>query len=529
MNKNPAFSIMDVLDRSTMLSIIIISFMISILSLVVPVAAQILVNLIAFGKLLQPVITLSLTVLILMIGLGALSVWQIVIIEIIQQKLMVKISLNLAKRFTNLSLEIFSTHHGPELVNRFFEIVTIKKSLASLLLYGINLGLQMFFGLILLLFYHPLFLAFDCFILLGVSLIIFIPYKKGLESAKDECTEKHAIGAWLEEILINRYLFKFNSYQNYVVKQVDKKLVSFLKARNSHFKQLVKHQVGFYSLSALAGSLLLGLGGYLVINNQLSLGQLVASEIVLGALLYAFKRFGALLENFYDLKASAEKLEKVLTLPLENTAPEFDARLLSPLQLIEFQIPSVEKATLSYGNPLLVFSEKTEQLQKLVEELLGLSDSLDVLITINNIPYNRKNLIALREHTSLIGEPQWFAGSIYDNLVLNHRNVDSHAIFEQLKQFNLIDKIAGLPDGLQTKIYEWQTVFTPLELTKLMIIRALITKSRLIVLDRVLDPFNGHELDSILSLILSLEETLLLITTQRPHFNELSNYLVLPS
>ncbi|MFW2572094.1 ABC transporter ATP-binding protein, partial [Legionella sp. 29fVS95] len=106
---------------------------------------------------------------------------------------------------------------------------------------------------------------------------------------------------------------------------------------------------------------------------------------------------------------------------------------------------------------------------------------------------------------------------------------DSHAILEQLKQFNLIDKIAGLPDGLQTKIYEWQTVFTQLELTKLMIVRAIITKSRLIVLDRVLDPFNGHELDSVLSLILSLEETLLLITTQRPHFNELSNYLVLPS
>lgn len=138
-------SIRDVLDRSTILSIAMISLMASILTLSIPVAAQTLINLIAFGKLLQPVLTLSVIVLFLMIALGALNIWQIMIIEVIQQKLMVKISLNLTRQFTHLSLNTFSLHHGPELVNRFFEIVTIKKSLASILLYGVNLSLQLFF------------------------------------------------------------------------------------------------------------------------------------------------------------------------------------------------------------------------------------------------------------------------------------------------------------------------------------------------------------------------------------------------
>lgn len=148
MNAKPINSIIDVLDRQTISSIAMISVIISLLSLSIPIAAQTLVNLIAFGKLLQPVITLSLMVLILMMALGALHIWQIVIIEVIQQKLMVKVSLSLTRHFTHMSLDNFSTHHGPELVNRFFEIVTIKKSLASLLLYGINLGLQLFWTIV---------------------------------------------------------------------------------------------------------------------------------------------------------------------------------------------------------------------------------------------------------------------------------------------------------------------------------------------------------------------------------------------
>lgn len=137
-------SIKDVLDKPTLLSIALISLVASLLTLSIPIAAQTLINLIAFGKLLQPVVTLSFIVLILMLALGALNIWQTIILEVIQQKLMVKISLNLTKQFTNLSLENFSIHNGPELVNRFFEVVTINKSLSSLLMYGVNLGLQLF-------------------------------------------------------------------------------------------------------------------------------------------------------------------------------------------------------------------------------------------------------------------------------------------------------------------------------------------------------------------------------------------------
>lgn len=540
MNKKAGIdSILDVLDPSSIYSILIISIFVSVLSLVVPIAAQTLINLVAFGKLMQPVISLSIMVFILMAGVGVLSIWQTVLIEIIQQKLMVKISLNLAKHFNHLSPTIFSSHNGPELVNRYFEVVVINKALASLLLYGVTLGLQMIFGLILLIFYHPVFLLFDGFILVSLLLIILLPYRKALNCAKEECAQKHIIGSWLEEILINRYLFKYNAYPRYVLEETDKRLVGFLKARNKHFKQLIKHQIGLYALAALASSLLLGIGGYLIINNQLSLGQLVASEIVLGTLIYGFKRLGALLENYYDLISSTGKIDSVLNLPLEHSNNQELANYPLPvlksvhlkfediiLQEQSNPVSAPLNAEASPQNPLLLCFKKEELCTSFIESLSGFKETLSVTIILNGVPCTQKSLIAVRKHSLLIREPQWFAGTIYQNLVLNHRNITLDVVFDLLDKMNLLKKIMECTDGLNTIVHDWQTVFTTTELTLLMITRAIIDKPRLLILDRSLDELRAEDVNRVLSLLLALDNTTLVITTLKLQIQQLSNRLV---
>lgn len=526
MSKQEMNSIVEVLDKATIASIVMISVLVSLLTLSIPIAAQTLVNLIAFGKLLQPVLTLSLMVLILMSALGALNIWQSIIIEVIQQKLMVKISLNLTRQFTHLSLDNFSSHHGPELVNRFFEVVTLNKALASLLLYGVNLSLQLFFGLILLLFYHPLFLVFDLFIIFSILMIVFLPYRKGLESAEKECTQKHQIGAWLEELLTNRFMFRFNRYHYYATQQTDKRLVSFLKARNTHFKQLIKHQIGFYMLSAIASSLLLGLGGYLVINNQLSLGQLVAAEIVLGALIYAFKRFGVLLENYYDLIASEHKIDTVLNLPTEIVKTEF-SELIIPIKNISILTKNQEKASSAVGKPLVICVNETQKQLSIADFILGFQNDVNLIIHINDTPCHEEHRRSLRQHSLLIRDKEWFAGSIYDNLRLNQPSFSMEKLKELLKSFGLMDKIMDQPDGLKSIIYDWGYLFTELELIQLMVIRALLAKPQLIVIDRAFDRLNTKDIELLLTHLTAADNTLLIIVTQYPNLIPLSNCLVL--
>ncbi|WP_193392361.1 ABC transporter transmembrane domain-containing protein [Legionella rubrilucens] len=526
MSRKGMNSITEVLDKATIASIVMISVLVSLLTLSIPIAAQTLINLIAFGKLLQPVVTLSLIVLVLMLALGALTIWQSVIIEVIQQKLMVKISLNLTRQFTHLSLTNFSVHHGPELVNRFFEIVTINKALASLLLYGVNLSLQLFFGLVLLLFYHPLFLVFDGFIILSILLIVFIPYRKGLESAKEECAQKHQVGAWLEELLTNRFLFRFNDYHQYAVHQADKRLVSFLKARNTHFKQLIKHQFGFYLLSAFASSLLLGMGGYLIINNQLSLGQLVAAEIVLGALIYTFKRFSVLLQNYYDLVASEDKIDTVLNLPCETIKTEL-SELIIPMQSLTLITQDQKEASSRMGDPLVIGVDESKPGQYIAELILGFKNSLPITILVNNILCLEEQRRSLREHALLIRDNEWFAGSIYDNLRLNHPSFSTEQLKELLIAFGLMDKIMRQPHGLKSIIFDWEGVFTPLELVQLMAIRAMLAKPQLLIIDGALDKLNRKDIEPLLAQLAAMNETILIIITCYPELIPLANRLVL--
>lgn len=525
MTKPRRHSLADVLDKSTLLSIAMISVLVSLLTLSIPIAAQTLVNLIAFGKMLQPVITLSLIVLVLMMGLGALNIWQAIIIEIIQQKLMVKISLNLTHQFTHLSLDNFSSHHGPELVNRFFEVTSINKALASLLMYGINLSLQLFFGLTLLLFYHPIFLLFDAFVILSVCLIIFLPYRKAVESAQQECTQKHQIGAWLEELLTNRFLFRFNKNNHYATEQTDARLVYFLKARNTHFKQLIKHQIGFYLLSALASSLLMGLGGYLVINDQLSLGQLVAAEIVLGGLIYTFKRFGLLLENYYDLLASEYKIDTVLNLPTERMQKSFSEWMM-PLEKITLDTET-RSASSKRHHPLVIGIDKTQKENAVTDFILGFQSTLPWTISINDIRCQEVQRRSLREQSMLLRNKEWFAGSIYDNLTLHHSTLSLSQLKTLLVQFGLMDKIMTQPDGLKTVIYDWELVFTELEIIQLMVIRALLAQPHLIVIDRLFDNLTPKEITQLLEHLTRLEHTLLIIVTQSADLIPLDNRLVL--
>lgn len=526
MERKEINSLTEVLDRSTLMSIGMLSILVSLLSLSIPISAQTLINLIAFGKLLQPVVMLSLIVLVLMLALGALNIWQFVIIEIISQKLMVKISLSLTRQFTHLSLKNFTAHHGPELVNRYFEVVTIMKAMASLLLYGINLSLQLIFGLVLLLFYHPFFLGFDLLILFGLALSIWLPYRRGLSSAKDECTQKHQVGAWLEELLTSRYLFRFDDNDRFATQQADKRLVAFLRARNMHFRQLIKHHIGFYLLSALASSLLLGLGGYLVIQNQLSLGQLVAAEIVLGALIYSFRRFGVLLENYYDLIASEGKIDTVLNLPVEPVKNEL-SNLFIPIQSLTLQFRDGQEVTATPTSPLLICAETSSQCRAFTDFLLGFDAFEGMNVLVNQSPCHELHRRSLRQHAVLIRDPEWIAGTIRDNLVLGRRNVSDQELVGWLIEFGLMDKIMEQADGLDTMVYEWQSLFDELELLHLLFIRAMLAKPQLLVIDRALDNFKELHIAAIVNRLAQTTDCIVLIVTQHFEYNPFANRLVI--
>lgn len=522
----------DALDRPSLVSILLMSILTSSLTLVIPIAAQTLMNFVAFGKVFRPVITICIIVFIFMVGNSILTIWQAILIEMLQQRFLVITSLRMAKKLIFVSQNSLNQEHTASLVNRFFEIITIRKAIATLLLNGFDMGLQLIFGLVLLIIYHPLFVFFDLFILVSLTAIIAPIFKKSSTLAEKECTQKHMLGGWLEDILEQRSLFQFNHHGDFALKKTDKKIISYLASRRSYFKQLIRLNIGLHGLITLATVMLLGMGCYLVIINQLSPGQLVASELILGAMLASFKRLPSMMENFYDMNASIQKIQHLLRMPDEGTALDGDTNLFTQsktfiLQFKQFIVAkhheSIESLPLNGmaqpKSPLVVHVQNHEDGHHLLQSLLG-QQAFEGEILLNDVPCSLEMLSTLRRETLYIHEPTWFTGTIQENLLLNHKRRVMQSVLPYLDQFHLLEKIYTLPEKFETYITNPRAVFSEEELLQLMLIRAALVKPKLLLLEGTLDGLSEQMLGVAQKMLSGMSQTTVIITSVNPKVHD---------
>ena len=268
-----------------------------VLTLATPIAVQALVNNVAFGTLLQPVVVLTLA---LVLGLGlssALTALEVYVVEILQRRLFVRVTGDLAHRLPRVKLGALDGKYGPELVNRYFDVFTVHKATATLLLDGLDLVLRTSVGLLLLAFYHPLLLAFDLVLVIALLFVLLFLGRTGESTAVKESKAKYKVAAWLETIAARPTAFKSPAAQIMARDRVDHLARDFLLARKDHFRIIMRQTIGSLAVQTIASAALLGLGGWLVIQGQLTLGQLVAAELVVTAVVASFAKMGKQIES----------------------------------------------------------------------------------------------------------------------------------------------------------------------------------------------------------------------------------------
>ncbi|MCA9686646.1 MAG: biotin/lipoyl-binding protein, partial [Myxococcales bacterium] len=303
------------LDRRELGAVAVYALAMGAMTLAVPVAVQALVNTVAFGTVLQPLVVLSLMLAMGLAFTATLRVLQTVVVERLQRRLFVRVATDFVRRLSRLSPAVRERYHGPELANRFFEVLTLQKAGAALLTDGLALALQLLVGTLLLAFYHPVLLAFDLALMLAVVGVIVLAGRGAVDSSLAESTRKYAVAAWLEEVAgVQRF---GDAAGRRVADERGELLIrEWLQARSEHFRRLLRQHLGGVSLQVIASTALLGIGGWLVIRRQLTLGQLVAAELVVTAIGAGLGKLGKQLESFYDATTAAEKLGKVVDLEL---------------------------------------------------------------------------------------------------------------------------------------------------------------------------------------------------------------------
>ncbi len=470
---------------------------VGLLSLAVPIGVQALVNTVTFGSLSQPLLFLVLAVFG---GLSLAAVFrglQVLVVERLQIRFFSYIALELSARLPRVRIDRLSGSKFPELVNRFFDVLVVQKSSASLLLEGFALVLQTLIGLVLLAFYHPALLAFDLVLVLAMAGVLFGLGRGAVHTAIEESVHKYRVAAWLEEVATKSLSFRTAESRRLALRKSDELVVGYLEARRGHFRILFHQVVGALSLQAIASASLLGLGAILVTRNQLTLGQLVAAEIVVTNVLISLAKFQKHLEAFYDLAAGLDKIEGLMELPLESEESG---------QLVEKQGPAsltLKGTGFSYPESKFSLAPISHQIgpgrrvalqgpngsgkSTLVDLLFGMKQPTSGALLLDDVDFRDLGPEELRRHVSVVRGIEVIAGTVLENVVFGRSGVSDSAAREALRKVGLLEEILRLPNGIHTVLGENGSPLSVAYAQGLMIARAIAGNPRLLVIDECLD------------------------------------------
>ena len=514
-------------EKQDILLLFYLTLVYGVLGIATPVAVQTMVNIVTMGGVLQPLYVVGLILFCLLALSGAIYAIESFIVELIQRRVFVRHSLLIAQNTQQIHISVYDQHNPVELVNRYFDIQTVQKSVATLLTVGLTALLQGLIGSLVLLFYSLYFGILVILMLMVLWAVVFLLGKQAEITALKESKAKYDMAAWLENIARNKWLSKFYGAKQRTTANTEVLAQNYLGARVKHFRVLMMQLIGAVGMYAVIGTGMLILGGTLVIKGQINLGQFVAAELIIFGVLSAFVRFVTKLEYFYDLLAAVDKLGVLETLPVESSGthqPHDDG--YAPLKVVDLsfshpsQPPLIKRLSfeLQRGQSLAILGELGSGKSTLLELITGLRQPEQGYVSYRGIDVRQLNLDHLRDQIGIANKVEWQHGSILENLRLNRADITLDAMTEVLQVLGLWDDISKLPQGIDTTLTDYGAPMTYTQLQRLMLARAIIGRPHLLVIDGLLDSLGQHELHQVLTLLQRQQaEWMLIVTTRFQH------------
>ncbi|SFE20385.1 ABC transporter transmembrane domain-containing protein [Spirosoma endophyticum] len=305
-------------ERKDIVYILLFAIITGLIGLTLPLGIQAVFNLVSSGMLFSSVYVMIGLVIVGVLAGGLLTIVQFTLVEIIQQRLFVKAAFEFTYRLPRIEPEAMADYYPPELMNRFFDVVTLQKGMTKVLIDLPAAAVQILFGIILLSFYHPVFLGFGFVVLLVIYGVIRLFGPEGTRTSIKESSDKYKVVDWLEKYSRDLSENRSTAGTQNPIDQIDYRLANYISHRNDHFavlKRFFYSSVAFRSL--VTGGLLI-LGTSLVVSRQMSLGQFVASEFVIVLITGAVDKLTSSVDTIFDMLAGVEKIGTVTDLPIET-------------------------------------------------------------------------------------------------------------------------------------------------------------------------------------------------------------------
>lgn len=523
------------LERRDILQVFYYAIFAGILSLSLPLGVQSIVNLIQGAQISTSWIILVALVSLGVMFTGTLQVMQMRIIETLQQRIFTRSSFELSYRFPKINMQELRNHYPPELANRFFDTMSIQKGLSKILIDVPTALIQILFALLLLSFYHPFFILFGVSLLTVMYFVFQVTIRRGLETSLVESKQKYKVAHWIQEIARAVVGFKLSGNTNFTLEKNDALVSDYLKARESHFRVIKMQYIKMIAFKVAVTTGLLVIGGALVLNQKMNIGQFVAAEIIILLVIASVEKLIVSLETLYDILTSIEKLGQIVDMELEpqtGKTPNFDNGIEIELSDVHYTVADREQAILSdinikipSGEVLLVHGTSGSGKSSLLRLLAGVNLPTKGSVFINENNLKSMQLAHYRLHLGMsLADESPFEGTLYENLTLGNANVSAALLREAIDVIGLQYFIKSQPLGLDTMIYPEGKRLSSTVTKKILLTRAILRQPKVLLLENPLDDLPIQESQRIIDYLTAPNQKWsIVVVSSNPYWEEKCN------
>ncbi len=488
---------------------------IGLISLSLPLGVQAIINLISSGMVFNSVILLIIGVILGIVIGGVLQILQTSMVEILQRRVFAKAAFEFAYRIPKIRSESILEEYPPELMNRFFDILTVQKGLPKLLIEISSALLQIVFGMVLLSFYHPIFIFFGIVLIAILTMLFVATGPKGLKTSIYESKYKYKIAHWLQELGRTLIPFKLAGFTNLPLQKMDYYLNNYLKSRKAHFGVLINQYTFIIVFKTIITGGVLIMGSLLVTNKEITLGQFVASEIVIILIIGAVEKIIVSMDVIYDLLTALDKIGNVTDLPLEKEQgaiiPRTENEIGVELKVnkVKYQYENSTKVSLNEvnfsikaGEKVAISGNSNSGKNTLMQILAGILHNYEGAITIDGLSLRDIDINSLRDNVGIyVSEEHVFDGTIFENISMGITRTNIYDVMNAIENVGLADTVNALPDGLNTQMIAGGKGFSTSTIKKICLARAIAEKPRLLIINDFLGTLDKSEKLKILNFL----------------------------
>jgi len=501
------------LDRKDVLQVFYYAIFSGLVGLSLPLGIQAIINLIQGAQVSTSWIILVILVTLGVAFSGVLQLMQIRIIENIQQKIFTRSSFEFTYRFPKIKMSELRNYYPPELANRFFDTLNIQKGVSKLLIDFPTALLQIVFGLLLLSLYHPFFIVYGV-LLLGLIYVVFkYTISRGLETSLAESKQKYKVAHWIQEVARSIVSFKLSGKTSHALQKNDYLVSGYLEARESHFRILVLQFIQMIGFKILVTAGLLIIGGLLVLNQEMNIGQFVAAEIIILLVISSVEKLIVGLESFYDVLTALEKLGQVVDKEVETDQKDLELFEQDDFKMdLDNIVYNVPKTDINILNGLSMSIEKKDRIlitgangsgkSTLLHLISGLIEPTRGSIYVNGVRLKSENLNHFR---SKIGQSLKletpFEGTLKENITFGNPEITKEDILWVLDVTGLSKVVKDMEDGIDTVIFPEGKQISYTVAKKIVLARSLVKRPKLLVLRDPLDQFDEDETTRIMDFL----------------------------